>query len=184
MKTLSIRSLLLVVSVLMLTSCGARFVPKTFNYPAKNTSQPIHLSYDKVWSGVVDFFAENNIPISTIEKSSGLIISSPTQFPASYWITDEQRLYNPEAYIAVQELSDVKLDGTGMRATAGWNVRVRQVSEEYTEIQVNIATPLVQILLLNPNTFKNEWHNTICEARSTGVFEKHLAAYILSKYNK
>lgn len=181
MRTLFVRSFLLVASVLMLTSCGVRYVPQTFNYPIKNTTQTLNLPFDKVWSGVVDYFAQNNIPIKTIEKASGIIISTQMQFPASYWITKDQRLYDPSAYIAVQELSDVKLDGTGMRASASWNVRVRQVSDNQTELQVNIATPIVEILLYNIKTYQYEWMTTICQARSTGEFDRHLAEYIQSR---
>lgn len=181
MKNLIVRGFVLIMSAFALVSCGVRLVPQTFDYPVQKTKKTLDLSFDKTWSGVVDFFAENNIPIKTIEKSSGLIVSTQMEFPATYWITSEKRLYDPNAYIAVQQVSGLKIDGTGMRATATWNVRVKAISEDKTEIQVNIATPLVELLLLNANTYRYEWTASICEARSTGMLDKHLSEYILSR---
>lgn len=37
---------------------------------------------DEVWPEVINFFAENNLPISTIERDSGLVVSNNLRFSA------------------------------------------------------------------------------------------------------
>ena len=53
-------------------SCGTTRYTIQGNYVVKNkitTSTP----YEKVWEHIIDFFADNSIPIGVISKESGLI---------------------------------------------------------------------------------------------------------------
>jgi len=57
-----------VVTALLLFGCAS--APKNYNFEASETYEA---SYDEVWSAVIDVFSENDWPIQTLEKDSGLI---------------------------------------------------------------------------------------------------------------
>ena len=46
--------------------------PGISNYENK---KDFYASYDKVWEGVISYFAENNISIETLEKDSGIVVA-------------------------------------------------------------------------------------------------------------
>ena len=44
-------------------------------------SQTYNSSFDQVWSNLIRYFAENDLNIKTIDKSSGVIYTDQTNFP-------------------------------------------------------------------------------------------------------
>ena len=69
-----VRSQILLAVVLTCSlGAGCASAPKTFNF---NPVATIDAEYDDVWSAVVEYFAVSNLPIDTIEKDSGLIVTS------------------------------------------------------------------------------------------------------------
>ena len=64
------RLLFAALIALLITACT------TYKPPVKRelkTERLYEKSYDQVWNNVIDWFAKNNIPIKTLDKSSGLI---------------------------------------------------------------------------------------------------------------
>jgi hypothetical protein len=62
--------------VLAFTSGCVTFKPPR-TVPPDRTPTPVDASFDRSWDAVIDVFAERNIPISTIDRSSGLIATTP-----------------------------------------------------------------------------------------------------------
>ena len=81
---------------------------------------------DVVWPQVVAFFANNSIPIQTIEKASGLIVSQPLELSPS------QRA----AWIDCGRFGEKQM--TVLSATVAFNVFVRPEGDS-TAIRVNTA---------------------------------------------
>ena len=48
-----------------------------------DNSRSFDAGMDEVWPEVINFFAENNLPISVIERDSGLVVSDDLRFSAS-----------------------------------------------------------------------------------------------------
>ena len=64
------KTTLISLSLLVLAACATAPSQYQFdNYRSFDTSM------DDIWTETVEFFAENNLPISTIERDSGLIVS-------------------------------------------------------------------------------------------------------------
>lgn len=42
---------------------------------------PVTASFDRTWTAVIDVFAERNVPIETLDRSSGLIVARPLSVP-------------------------------------------------------------------------------------------------------
>ncbi len=59
------------VSILMLAAVACAHGPTTQVTPREAT--PVNASFERTWNAVIDVFAERNIPIATIDKTSGLI---------------------------------------------------------------------------------------------------------------
>ncbi len=57
--------------------------------PAKRHDFPnfryLESNYDNAWNSVIDYFANNNIPVKTLEKESGLIYAETIGF-SEEWI--------------------------------------------------------------------------------------------------
>ncbi len=61
------------LAILLVGTMGCASAPKTFQF---EPVAAIDANYDQVWGAVVEFFAISNLPITTIEKDSGLIVTT------------------------------------------------------------------------------------------------------------
>ena len=72
-------NLLLALQLMLVVGCatapGKYSVVKDFPHSA---------DYDKVWSAVIDTFAELNLPIANLEKASGLITTDWGEVPGEF----------------------------------------------------------------------------------------------------
>lgn len=57
----------------------AKMYPLRGQYKVENTIETTS-SYEDVWNKVINFFASNNIAISTIDKSSGIVAANDVVF--------------------------------------------------------------------------------------------------------
>ncbi len=63
----------LVIVLVSVLGVGCASAPKKFSF---NPVATIDAGYDEVWAAVVEYFAVSNLPIDTIEKDLGLIVTS------------------------------------------------------------------------------------------------------------
>jgi len=121
------RSLFLLAATLMLSGCAT--TPQTFAF---DKSRDVAAGFDKTWEGVISYFAENNIPIATVEKDSGLIVAS-----------DER--------VSVDTLKKLADCSVRHPATAQMsvNVFVRPTSASETSVQVNTRYSGTAVGLMN-----------------------------------
>lgn len=182
--------LLLSVVLFSLHSCGVvvqnKLKPQPFTPPLAKTVYELDMPFEQAWDGAVDFFAVNNLKIETIDKSSGLISSPSTigGYSSSYWTVNDG-LINPKAWIAVQYSDDLKKDGTGMRTTARWNIRIKPTEDGKSRLYVNLSKPVVELNLVTyrDNLYgitRLDWVTVDLEATSTGRFEKMMYNYIIT----
>ena len=160
---------------LVLSSCASSVGTLKGQYPAINTVTT-NSSFEDVWSRVIDFFAENNIPIGTIAKDSGIITATNIRLGDSFVSYEDKngKIVNPNAWFVVPYMKEV----VGARADCSFNVRVKKNSDGGSTIQVNLSNILgyYNIQYLNTLNFKKEiieqTHPRPCH--STGQFEKSL----------
>jgi hypothetical protein len=86
-------------------------------------SFPIEKPYDRVWSAVIETFAELQLPIQNMEKDSGLIITDWIDFTGQ----------KNEDYCDCGGLGI----NTEVRRSGKLNVFVKKINENSCEIQVN-----------------------------------------------
>lgn len=97
--------------------------PATYSYDRSRTYQ---MPYEKTWVRAVDWFADHNVTIEKVEKSSGLI-------------TAKYLLKASDAYL---DCGKIEVSGTlgpaRIESYASLNVTVRAVSDNETKVNANV----------------------------------------------
>lgn len=167
---------LLLAGACLMSSCGTT-LKLSGSYPESNQYTETSLPYDEVWSKIIDFFAVNGIPISTIDKTSGLIVASSMSFVNNYTREDKQgNMINPDAYVVIPtvrggfgNILEPNAKITGHWDMVGdWNVRIKNIDNK-TLINVNLLN--VRCLYSTSGLYGSSSKIPI---RSTGKFEKML----------
>ena len=197
--------------VMFLTSCvSINNVQGTLNrdYGKNVTSYSSSLTFEELWSKVIDFFSEKGIGIQTIDKSSGLIVSQDYSFNGK--ITIEQRvgpnyeLMNKSAW-AVCNCDYTVLSGDPMSKKGleksdtlvfyptsptnigNFNVRLKSENGK-TKISINLSSFRFSFNNMEKSAlfaskgliYSAGYQTTVVpyQAYSTGVFEKLVIDYI------
>lgn len=168
----------MIISTLLIGSCAP--LRLTGEYPDTHFSKETDLSYEEVWVRVIDYFAIAGIPISTIDKASGLIVSSKVSFVNNYTREVHGKPQNEKAYVVIPtvrggfgNILEPRAALTGDWEMFGdWNVRIKN-SNNKTMVSVN---------MLNLYCFYRVTgiigSTTQIPIKSTGVFEQSLLNYL------
>lgn len=165
----------MVLCTTLLTSCGVSSYPLRGNYQPEKFMETTN-SFDNVWENVIDFFALNNIPISTLEKNSGIIVATEIAIDESLVTIEDQfgKISNPNAWFVLP----YSKNAVGGRVTCSFNVRVKEVDNKKISINVNVSNIKGQPLIswLNTMTLKKEivLGAITTDCASTGKFEQDL----------
>ena len=161
---------------MMICSCGT--LKLVGNYPStENYYATTDASYDSVWDRVVDFFATSGVPITHIDKDSGLIISSKMSFLNSYTLERNGVPEDPNAFVVIPivrggfgNILEPRAVITGRWTMYGdFNVRITICDGGKTMINVNLLN--LTCLYYGSSLLGN---TTRVPIASTGVFEKSL----------
>lgn len=174
-KYLSI--IFMTAAIFCFSSCSVKTYSLQGNYDNQNKSIETSSSFDDVWNKVIDFFAMNNIPISTLEKESGIISASQITINATSVAVEDKsgQIKNENAWIVVPYAKD-RIGGT---VTCSFNVRVRKNNNGKTFIGVNIGNIVCYPIVVyrDPLSLKKselQCRYTVSGCASTGLFEKQL----------
>ena len=91
--------------------------------PAKTYASPepvtIAAPFDRTWSAVIDHFAEQSVPIKTIEKASGLIVTEPMAVSPAYGrtIADCGQAFAGTPWDVSRASYNVRVTGDSIRTT-------------------------------------------------------------------
>ncbi|WP_321468064.1 hypothetical protein [Halarcobacter sp.] len=134
--------------------------------PVKNTiekSKNYSISYEKAWVRAVDWFADHNVTIEKIEKSSGLLT-------AKYLI---------EANDEFLDCGDIKATGTlgnpVIEKYGSLNVTIREKNENTTKVNVNFFG---EFTLQANDAWDGHLVKTKGRCVSTGKLENNILTYI------
>lgn len=165
---------LLVLSLLVFNSCSTQSYSIRGNYSPLNsvtTSTP----FENVWIKVIDFFAENSIPITTLSKESGLIVANDIQFGENVVSYEDShgQIVNKNAWFVLP----YSKQAIGAKATGAFNVRVKTTDNGKTYIQINCSNHVGYYKIQYIDNFFQKhiiWNTYPRECKSTGQFEKKL----------
>ena len=138
------------------------------------------LGYEKVWEKVIDFFAEANIPIDVLDKSSGLISAKEIGFDNDRVTVEDKsgKIADADAWFVLPYAKNA-VDG---RAKCSFNIRVKSLDNGKTSIQINLSniTGYYDILWFNPSWLRKEILEQTYprDCVSTGAFEAAMLDYL------
>lgn len=131
---------LLFGALTLLTSCAVKIIPLQGTYQDKPFITTVDMPIEQVWDKVIDFFAQNGLPIKIIDRSSGLIISETTRMTWTFE-TKDGKLEDPSAWVVLEK----NIDPGNRKAirpdvvTASWNIRLKEAGSGKTDINVNLV---------------------------------------------
>lgn len=136
-KLFSITAICAILCVVIASSCGSSQPTLRSTYTINKTSTTTSSSFDVVWNKVIDFFAEQNIPIATLEKESGIIVASNVTIKYPFCAEEDEYgdLTKTNAWFAFPYTKK----GVNHKVTCSFNVRVRETENNKTYISVNIS---------------------------------------------
>ena len=159
--------LILFVVTFTFTSC-ASIVPLKGSYQ-QGYEFTTELPKEQVWRNLIDFFTKRGIGIKIIDKQSGLLITD--RYKYDYTTEDNLgNLVNPDAPL-VRETYKIGLRViSSYDITAEFNVVINDLTDNKTEIKVNIVNP--RAILSVPQGMGHLPRLVEVNAKSTGVLEK------------
>jgi hypothetical protein len=149
--------ILLVVILMCVLGIACATAPKKFSF---NPVVTIEADYDAIWAAVVEYFAIGNLPIDTIEKDSGLIVTS--WMDAGAGMAEDKRLCD--------------CGGAGL-ASVYWSrgkfsVFVKKLDGGKADLRVTCT-------FQQKRKFMDAWNTVNCS--STGFLESRIHEYVKAK---
>ena len=166
---------MLFATVLSVSSCSPKVYGLRGNYQTINSIET-NSSFDDVWNRVIDFFAESNIPVATLEKASGIIVASHVNISNTLVAVENEQgvISDKNAWFVFPYEKNL----IGGRVECSFNVRVRKQENGKTYISVNLGgiAGYKSVEYLSTLTFRKEIINQTVPSTcySTGKFEQDL----------
>ena len=119
-----------------MVSCMPKMYPLRGQYKVENTIETTS-SYEDVWNKVINFFASNNIAISTIDKSSGIVAANDVVFWKTCLTMEDKRgvIENPQAWFVMPYEKNTK----PVSVQCSLNVHVIDTNDGRVSITINIG---------------------------------------------
>jgi hypothetical protein len=166
--------ILIAVSCFVLCSCLMTSPIQVTTLQGKYQETPFTVTTEKskdvIWEKVVDIFAVKSIPITLIDKSSGIVVSNKLNLSATYELLNGMPKDSTAALI-FNNVYDSRFPSDGYLPFGGiyadFNVRVKEIDGK-ASINVNIQNVYYE------NTFTRHAGliKIMYDVKSTGVFEK------------
>lgn len=173
MKTKLFYVALTLTAICCLSSCSQKVYGLRGNYNVV-TSIETNSSFEDIWDRVIDFFAENNIPIATLEKASGIVVANNVNISESLIsVENEQgKILDKKAWF-VFPYEKKFVSG---KVQCSFNVRVRKQENGKNYISVNLGgiSGYKSVLVFNPVSLKTNITEQATACYSTGKFEADL----------
>jgi hypothetical protein len=138
--------------------------------PAAPTTMYVRAPIDAAWTAAVQFFADSRVPISTIDKASGLIASKDFGLSADLFKRWADCGTLKDGSPSIKNVDAWMAKGLA-RAGADFNVFLRPAADS-TAIRVNIG---IHAEAINPMAY-NRLTPVNCVA--TDAFERELVEYV------
>ncbi len=172
---------LILLSIAIFSSCASvQHIQLMHTYQETPYTFTIQKSVDEVWSKIIDVFSEKGFTISTIDKSSGLIITSDYSFNGSIGYELRSGFISDSTAFVVVSTEGLTIDGESKiipdLVNGNFNVRIKQEGTG-TKVAVNITNLRAKSSMY----FNTTKQNTEFQAKSTGVFERKLEQLIKEK---
>jgi len=140
---------LLFISSLSFQSCVTH-VPIKGKYQEGSVKSELDRNFESVWESMIDVIAKYGLSVKLIDKSSGLILSDRTSFYGNHtYEVKGPKPKDPEAYILTSRTSDDINPAPYRNVTALYNIRIKPVQGNKSQISVNMHSVQVESVTFN-----------------------------------
>ena len=148
---------MLLCAFLSFVVLGCAAPPPKYDF---NPVATINGNYDDVWTAVVEYFAVGSLPIQTIEKASGLVVTGWMRAGESY-VGEDKTFCDCGKKSAL---------ATYMWTRGKFNIFIKNLSDDTVDMRVTCT------FQQNRGTYGG-----IVDCNSTGYLEEQLHAYVQAK---
>lgn len=170
------KNIAVLLSIFLFSCMATKTIAIKGAYPVPPITTSTDRPFDKVWDRVIDYFAQNGIPIKIIDKSSGLIVSDKAKLTWSFEDKNGQ-IFSKTAFVV---LDKVIYSMTGKPfppeiVTGEWNVRIKTDGGK-TLINVNLYNIQATYVKYYYTSYAHTSVEPVTvEGKTTGVFEEKFA---------
>lgn len=133
---------ILIIAIALFSCAAPKITPLKGSYSNGNFEATVDKPKDQIWDNIIDFFSKKGLPISLIDRSSGLIVSNEVSLK---WTreTKEGKPKSPTADIVVQTVYDPNSRTyiNPYLITGQWNIRIKPLEDNKTLVYVNLVNP-------------------------------------------
>lgn len=167
--------------IFLFNSCSYKTIYLKGSYQTKPFETVTTSSLNEVWDKLIDLFAQKGLGIKLIDKSSGLIVAHNSLVPVTRE-NEKGQLVDPTAWVVSTSIYEPGSRKYYYPTTASveWNVRIKDLGNNTTSINVNMVNILANTVVtqINPVFVSGTSTSVNTAAVSTGVFEKIIADLI------
>jgi hypothetical protein len=157
------------MACIILFGCNPELVPLKNRYENVPTEISSSLSIDSSWARIAALFNAHGLPVKTIDRNKGLIMSEKTSFIPIYTFEgDNGKLLDPNAWVVLPKTLLKGKPWNPKTIRGEWTIQIAEKEKGTTSIKIN---PQV-VCTFSPNMLASvETH-----AQSTGHLERLVKA--------
>ena len=163
---------LLFISILFFCACNPKAIPLRGNYPESPVSSIVTLPADSVISRIVSYFDQHNMPIRSLDRKIGLIVSEDV--PMTWTYEDKEgHLLKPESFVVIPHTvySGSNKAIPPRNIVGEWNIRI-------IDGKISISLFNMQARFSTTDQTRAALDYVRRDGKSTGVFEKRITDLI------
>lgn len=166
------KKLLLLLFVILLTSCGASKLPDVQDFPTYNNSIVVNQPYNQVWTKLVAFVSSNSVSIDMLDKENGYISTKGYAHCSMCRLCDTAKYVNSYVLAKIVEMRHT------LRGNIKYNILVTPMDTNNTKVTINTTTFAEAYVPVGEAIVLWDWKYTSIETRSSGKLEQMVIDYI------
>lgn len=155
-----------ILAIMIVTgACDPDLVPLKGNYRVSALEITSTESTDSIWSHLTHLFTTHGLPVKSIQKKNGVIVSAKTPFISIYSLEDKDgQLQQPQAWVVMPKVVNKQKEWKAKEIYGQWSIQVTETGKGATTIKVD---PII-ICTYSPNLFTS----VEVQGHSTGNLEE------------
>lgn len=164
--------MVLIAALIIINGCNPNTIPFKGKYPTTQFEVNSTKSIDSIWTSVRDLFISRGLPVKTIDKKRGLIVSAKISFiPVYTFENNDGQLQEPQAWVVLHKLIVNKKEWNPKEIYGKWSIQISETEKGTTTIKVD---PIVMC------TYSSNMVTSVeTRGQSTGKLEELIKSTLL-----
>lgn len=155
----------LLTVIISIYGCNPNMIPLKGKYVNSSFETTVNKPADSVWVKIADLFAVKGLPVKSIDKNKGLIITKKTAFNSAYSFEDKDgNLEEPQAWVVLYRIFLKEKQWLPKEIYSKWSIQVTEIAKGTTLIKVD---PTIFCTY-----FQGMFVKVVVSGQTTGVLEE------------